>query len=176
MTDRPIIMSGPMVRALLDGRKTMTRRLAWRRRRTTDGHPNDSLAHSSWMRVRPGDRLWVRETTIRTPAGTDYAATTNRAHYGAGGEIPKTPAIHMPRLASRVTLIVTATKMERLQEISAEDAEAEGVRCDMSSWTFVRHFQDLWERLHGPGSWEANPEVVAISFRVVKANIDRMAT
>src|SRR5262249_23521302 len=85
------------------------------------------------------------------------------------------PSIHMPRAASRLTLTVTATKIERLQAISSEDAEAQGGRCAMSAWTSVRHFQDLWERLHGADSWRANPEVVALTFTVARENIDRMA-
>lgn len=197
MTDRPIIFSGPMVRALLEGRKTMTRRLAWN---------NAGDRWSYWRRTRPGDRLWVRETwaDVNTACGPGigYRADSHfwqpdydGEDFGAGPSFnyDKYPGnysmwfddllsgspdhgwrspIHMYRWASRLTLVVTETKIERLQEISQVDAEAEGVKCDMSVRTFVDHFQKLWESLHGPDSWQENPEVVALTFEVHKCNID----
>ena len=75
--------------------------------------------------------------------------------------------MHMPRMDSRLTLIVTATKIERVQEISNEDAEAEGVKCG-------EHFKILWCDLYGYDSWDANPEVVALTFIIHKTNIDKM--
>lgn len=190
MTDRPIIFSAPMVRALLDGRKTMTRRLAWH------GGPKDEggvakiaeCRASPWLKARPGDRLWVREAwqRIHVPhAGAEwivFAAADNRTDYGGPWRSP----IHMPRRASRLTLVVTATKIERSQDISEEDAEAEGVFRHVAEHsldkvfrgergaTAIRYFQELWESLHGPGSWDSNPEVVALTFTVHKCNIDRM--
>lgn len=190
MVDRPIIFSAPMVRALLDGRKTMTRRLAEQIRKT---HPSNTSYDtyqlpSPWQKAKPGDRLWVREnwrvpgdcsaelestSTCTGPDDCEFAADF------AGMELDLRrwrPSIHMPRWASRLTLLVEAVKIERLQEISEADAEAEGVRAiaarpDAHALTV---FSGLWETLHGPGSWHANPEVVALSFLVEKRNIDQL--
>jgi hypothetical protein len=79
----------------------------------------------------------------------------------------------MPRWASRITLKVTGVKVERLQEISEEDAKAEGVKrpvkvCDDDGTSYTDGFGDLWESIHGPGAWEKNPWVAAISFERVK--------
>jgi hypothetical protein len=156
MTERPIIFSGPMVRALLADRKTMTRR----------------LATSPLRKCEPGDRLWVRESYSESHPGPVYKADNPNSD-GWGWR----PSIHMPRSASRITLEVTAVKIERLQEITPADAEAEGVFQHVAEYSIDKifrddraatarlYFLDLWEKLHGLGSWDANPEVVAISFR-----------
>lgn len=91
----------------------------------------------------------------------------------------------MPRWASRLTLIVTDVRVERLQDISEDDAIAEGVEevsddgpvltgipCGTIYADHRSAFRDLWNSLHGPGSWDANPWVAAITFRPVFANID----
>ncbi len=190
MTDRPIIFSAPMVRALLDGRKTQTRRLAWRARAHRVGQ---SPAPSPWQRVHPGDRLWVRETwclglDAPRPDGKEFAIYA--AEYRNPGEQtwrafkPWRPSIHMPRWASRITLHVEAVRVERVQEISEADAAAEGAPADWEpgvaralmqaiapAAAFSPHatgFARLWNTLHGPGAWEGNPEVVVLQFRVVK--------
>lgn len=248
MTDIPIIFSGPMVRALLDGRKTMTRRLAWgpRFQKAIDdegGYPGwrwkcwspgecswpgkkslvrmalpantnmliGHMAPSEWQKVKPGDRLWVRENLVPTTSGIDFAeggdecldlvaATTEQTAFwdrhalkrGDPINAPTVPSIHMPRWASRLTLVVTATKVERLQAISEPDAKAEGALyhdgrgIGHSGWrhdpdhgyvfsSAAGSFADLWVRLHGPESWMANPEVVALTFTVHKQNIDSLA-
>ena len=201
MTDRPILFSAPMIRALLDGRKTQTRRLAWRHDLVL---PNDPIP-TIWQSVKLGDRLWVRETwaahrnwdnvppsKIEHPdyAGIWYATSPPRVTpYGKWR-----PSIHMPCWASRLTLVVTATKRERVQEISNDDAVAEGAfesgrigddpmhdRWTMTGegwrWPVPWHaFQVYWQSLHTkPGArWEDNPEVVALTFTVHQCNIDRM--
>lgn len=149
MTDRPILMSAPMIRALLEGRKSQTRRLAWRQNWAPgiecehgyDACPEcDKPKPTIWQKVRPGDRLWVRETwcTERVydklpPRDLPSGASINwRA--GSGNLWPLTSnlwgrtrqSIHMPRWASRITLEVTATKLGRFHEISESDAEASG--------------------------------------------------
>ncbi len=215
MPDHPIIFSAPMVRALLDGRKTQTRRLAWRERKCSGGPINDGggqmdyvepsmvRSPSPWKRVQPGDRLWVREAWC--PNALTYGQS---AHYRADGKhvvlddgdgftvtnrdgferSPWRPSIHMPRWASRLTLHVEAVRVERQQAISEDDAGAEGVtdfakmraiaphedlaECQTRLRWRQREFAMLWDRLHGPGAWEANPEVVVLTFRVQRGNID----
>jgi hypothetical protein len=202
MTDIPIIFSGPMVRALLGGGKFMTRR----------------LATSPLRKVKPFDRLWVRESlthitsdpvtaedcslhcyTASIPPGMD-SANPYEDNYLIAGEFaalkPKNiPSIHMPRWASRLTLIVHEVKFENIRDISNADAIREGVASWRSGWSqkeaalaFLngteaaaeteqgtvaqRLFYLLWTSLHGEDSWKENPEVVALSFRVIRANVD----
>lgn len=182
--DKPIIFSAPMIRALLDGRKTMTRRLAWRTFKARDGAyagVADERALSPWQRVKPGDRLWVREAWSLTGEFSDATSKYLRGFYSPERVLGRhlrhradadgydeasqawRPSIHMPRWASRLTLTVTATKIERLAAISDADARAEGV-ADKAA------FFDLWWTLHKPGD-DANPEVVALTFTVEKRNI-----
>lgn len=186
MTVRPIIFSGPMIMALLAGRKTQTRRLI-----------TSPLNH-----CEPGDLLYARENFAIVPAtahrmSDDIAQTvcpTDRdfaAIYAAGWNrsIPKwRPSIHMPRWASRVALDVTDRRAQRLQSITDEDAIAEGVQKSMGGmwcggphnahgaprqWNTPRQaYFDLWDTLHGEGAANDNPEVCALTFTVHKANID----
>ncbi len=143
MAERPILFSGPMVSALLAGTKTQTRRAvklkAWH---TVEERDNGQ--HWPWMYDgernadywlpcpygQTGDRLWVRETHMDLGAcflyRADAAAETERTLVAPGQ--PWRPAIHMPRAASRITLEVTGVRVERLQDISEADAEAEGKR------------------------------------------------
>ena len=203
MKERPILFSAPMVRAILDGRKTQTRRVVkgdhggpttWVER---DGlwHPcADVLCRGALDAVGPGvrcpygqrgDRLWVRETWC--VADPDYA------HYPADGRplrsddrwawyrategdlveytnnrSPWRPSIHMPRWASRLTLEVTGVRVERLQDLSEEDARAEGVEPLGSLGRVPPHingFADLSEQINGAASWDANPWVWVVEFR-----------
>lgn len=207
MKEHPILFSAPMVRAILEGRKTQTRRVVKpqptfdRRGVTAAGWAErDGL----WMfpnvapevRIRcpygqPGDRLWVRETTHRRPmlnilTGEPLAPKYDGGAYSADDQDVLTPddfdicwwysrkvcpAIHMPRWASRIDLEVTGVRVERLQDISEDDARAEGYaqhgdavdQMAPSSW-----FSGLWESINGPGSWDANPWVWVVEFRRVK--------
>lgn len=217
----PIIFSAPMVSALLDGRKTQTRRIAWHSETDKkkmsflcDGERPNPLARKArgfgvqmggeywlrptpWVGVKPGDGLWVRETFCYGPVDDDpiYYRATDQVQSVVDGDgftitnkdgsekSPWRSPLHMPRWASRLTLIVTATKVERLQDISEADAKAEGLEWVSGTYgikgiaaTWVAgargSFSELWKHLHGPDAWDANPEVVAIAFRVVKANID----
>lgn len=214
MTDRPILMSAPMVRAILreieqpGSGKTMTRRLAWRERKMSNAMRQamidtgvNPLVPTIWQSVRPGNRLWLRETW-RTHAMFDAIRpsdlTTASIHYDCDGPVKsgKTRvSIHMPRRYSHITLIVTATRMERLQEISEADARAEGITrteevvCPLyRSGAFDRQgeitalsartcFARLWDHIHRkPGHrWEDNPGVVPVTFVPHLANIDAMA-
>lgn len=192
MTDYPIIFSAPMVRALFDGRKTMTRRLAWRvakRSKDFPGVVGSFLVKSPWQNVKPGDRLWVRENfavidggTIRDGAGGAMDYVDTEIIYAADRKpyTKITPCIHMPRRLSRLTLIVTATKIEPLQAITEDDAMAEGAPLAVAGVDSRRGpirmyrtgFVALWRDLHGPDAWMENPDVVAVSFRVIQSNVD----
>lgn len=142
MTDRPIIFSGPMIRALIEGRKTQTRRVLKPKGHASlfSGEWSDNYVlcdeNSAWrnqdIRYALGDRLWVRETwaktsicpiveTIDNPWFV-YRECDNRCDYGG----PWKPSIFMPRAASRLTLTVTDVRVQRLQDISNKDARAEG--------------------------------------------------
>lgn len=202
MTDIPIIFSAPMVQALLSSRKTMTRRLAWRPARKGESTAEGSrltyeganfvkqvtghFRPSPWRNVKVGDRLWVRENHRLTDCEcTEACRGAGHVWYDASDEGYRNvannklrPSIHMPRWASRLTLVVTGTKVERLQDISKADVMAEGILdrdgAPMADVYAGWHepFAALWTRLHGKESWDENPEVVALSFSVVKANID----
>jgi len=224
MNNRPIIFSAPMVCALLEGRKTPTRRILKPQPYECDGrwwivdrHSGDCYL-DMWARgdvgcrpFLPGDRLWVRENLavvanwdhiFYAATGCDHdkiaiedehAASIHQRygdHYNAQDE-KRVPSIHMPRWASRLTLIVTDVKAVRLQDISEEDARAEGcfvgkatgrifenatsMRLGGNEWASARDwFADLWESINGPDAWDANPWVIAISFAVQHANIDQI--
>ncbi len=218
MTDRPIIFSAPMVRALLDGRKTQTRRVLGNSG-PGRGRSNIFSAQIGWSdsyvldpgnanwRERdtpyaPGDRLWVREAFSYESLDVDRNGFMPPWYWADGnpesGDFtrPK-PSIHMPRWASRLTLLVTDVRVQRLQEISDDDARAEGIEPLKSgrgyydptvshdqSRSIVRFgqycslathaFSALWDSIHGPDAWDANPWVAAISFTVHRCNIDTM--
>jgi hypothetical protein len=174
--DYPIIMSTPMVRAALDGRKTMTRRLAF---------------PVTWQKVKPGDRLYVRENIC-----IDYFGLGQHAYRAdwtplSADVVPEPkwrPSIHMPRACSRVTLLITATRIENLHAITEADCIREGIHHarppspsnfwtdDVStiSSTPRAAFAGLWEHLHGHGAWMQNPPVVVLSFAVRAGNIDAL--
>lgn len=175
MTDIPIIFSKPMVIALLEGRKRMTRRLAWLKANTKRG--SLGLAASPWRKVNAGDRLWVRENwrAVRARDGEKPREMLSaEVHYEADGP-PRDgapagklrPAIYLPRRFSRLTLIVEAVKIEPLHAMTIEDVIAEGIPQSAS----IGAFPALWDRLHGAGAWAANPEVIAIGFDVTERNI-----
>jgi len=177
MKERPILFSGPMVRAILDGSKTQTRRTF---KGTTEHkgpyNPAYMEAHqqaNGWGSIcphgTPGDRLWVRETWAHEKDGTGCSDDTGVLYRATdlgwddeGTGLRWRPSIFMPRAASRILLEITDVRVQRLQEISEEDARAEG--CEPFAYPRDR-FQGLWDTIHGPGSWHANPWVWAITFR-----------
>lgn len=198
MTDRPIICYPHEVRAMLDGRQTMLRRLAWQKPRIwfgDDSGPKEPvMVPTIWQRAEPEDVLYVREQFAVVPRTayarsdgvqqtlkpeSDWEAAIYREGWerSTGGFRWKSSS-QMPRWASRLTLTVTAARVERLQDISASDAEAEGIDLrgadPEAPWGLnaVLAFSSLWESIHGPGSWDANPEVVAITVTVERRNID----
>jgi hypothetical protein len=223
MAELPILFSAPMIIALLEGRKTQTRRLlkpqpeGWSPEpklteihRLKDGRPvcptevgavlgmgfaSEDGLNGFVSKYQIGDRLWVRETwqphslyADRAPRNVPPSIVFYRADGGYSPSMPWKPGIHMPRHASRLTLVVTDVRVQLLQDISEEDARAEGAAYEDSSeyggaggydgpskthWTAKSWFCDLWDSLKGPGAWDANPWVSAISFDVHQCNIDR---
>lgn len=223
MNEHPIIFSAPMVRAILAGTKSQTRRTCRGQRELSSIH---DFRLDGCPYGQPGDWLWVRESWqyanwteegepyIRYAAdGAQELFDVGRIPDGwfdrlediwAGLSTPENyaidnraadrrwrPSIHMPRWASRITLEVTGVRVERLQDISDADAEAEGlfkVEIDPGYWPkyganpftwaeAVEHqaecFEDprlayraLWEQINGAGSWDANPWVWVVSFRL----------
>ena len=142
MTDRPILFSGPMVRALMEGRKTQTRRV-FVPPPPFDFFDDISVELAAGVitpKYAPGDRLWVREAwrTLHTsdclaprhlaedPSKVTFEADSHRRNpLWAFGKLR--PGMFMPRWASRLTLHVTDLRVQRLQEISEADARAEGI-------------------------------------------------
>jgi hypothetical protein len=233
MTDRPISFKAPMIRALLDGTKTQTRRLIKPQpaddytkfagfiggreelRAVFASYEYQSTPVKSKVLFGVGNRLWVKEAWSGThvfkdtpPSQRESFATPDgpclrdELWYWADGdpqngdwEKPR-PSIHMTRWASRLTLIVTDVRVQRLQDISEADAIAEGVESTEhwrpkdvegkpfgDKWwddaTFWAHYPQLayaslWNHINGAGAWEANPWVVAYSFSVHVCNIDQM--
>jgi len=193
--ERPILFSGPMVRAILDGRKTQTRRVVknqeWYNLKGEYGDRLRSVDRCPYGTA--GERLWVRETwtpdhapfyphfpvAYRADAGFDYERNERGETYSpeqkAWFPYRWRPSIHMPRIASRITLEITGVRVERLQDISESDAIAEGVSNDMPiAWqtgddTPRGMFGELWESINGPDSWAANPWVWVIEFRKLEA-------
>lgn len=235
MRERPILFSAPMVRAILDGRKTKTRRIVknrgclpefrgpsgctddvtcwgWEDGETSDhiaiGAPDPETAHGLYLPCPygvPGDRLWVREAwavkrhepcleherdyqELCGPAVRYLADGTEIRHQGdrATGQgiyrglVEKgRPSIHMPRWASRITLEITDVRVERLNDISIDDAIAEGLEWVSptfgiggiaESWSQnpIDAYARLWENINGPDSWAANPWVWAVEFKRVR--------
>lgn len=155
---------------------------------------------SPWYKVKKGDRLWVRENLTCTGDGLwRWAADNSHIVLAEAGDYRRAamvaweqrqergsiPSIHMPRWASRITIEVEATKIERLQDISEEDAKAEGVDPAVAGWgagdpplplrSYRTGFVRLWQSLHDEESWLDNPEVVAIAASaVIQQNIDTL--
>jgi hypothetical protein len=119
------------------------------------------------------ERLWVRETWRRYGDGIAYRADYGDASFADEVHAPWKPSIHMPRCLSRITLEITGVRVERLKDISADDAYDEGAadwaaetQRNGNKWpNIVRAYQGLWESINGPGSWDANPWVWVLSFR-----------
>ncbi|AKR55752.1 Phage-related protein [Devosia sp. H5989] len=243
MADLPILFSAPMVRVLLAGTKTQTRRLIKPQPQLAPHHEPVRVERRSehrwvWMvctdrpayqfatgdqrsPIAEGDRLYVREEYYQfghwepvsgrlTAGGRQkwaFVADDPAILFSAPGDVrlgrhhsdPGTSAWHkrlgrfMPRWASRITLTVTDVRVERLQDISEEDALAEGVmrRPTGDFWVpGVEHpnpdfpylsrstaremYAALWDVINGHGAWAQNPYVVAYTFTVALGNIDQI--
>lgn len=194
MKERPILFSTEMVRAILDGRKTQTRRIMKCQperipEKSEMGQPgfwipfnaaqtmvrNEEMAWACPYGGK-GDHLWVRETfCFKYDWNTDAPAKPEAFYYRADDEphdtthIKWVPSIHMPRRASRITLEITNVKVERLNDISEKDVCSEGSSIAVSrgngTCDYRLHFKQLWESINGSGSWDENPWVWVIEFR-----------
>lgn len=198
MKEIPMLFSTPMVVAELDGRKTMTRRMK--------GLELVNMAPDKWSSIevdspfkpidifwfegdderiavrcpygQPGDLIYVRETWA--PAWNQVLYKANERYGKYEGQKWK-PSIHMPKEAARIWLQVTSIKVERLKDITEEDAKAEGVeKIDESIFCWKHYggkyagcsnaktsFQSLWQSINGDESWQANPWVWVVSFKVL---------
>ena len=202
MRERGILFNGPMVRAVLAGKKTQTRRIVkpqpdWDSPKpccetTRDGFQG-AVNRGMWScggtwtddedprrcpYGQPGDRLWVREAWNKFPPWEGYFYAADDHSFGIGEcddsdhiephDLRWKPSTNMPREASRLTLEITEVRVERLNEISEGDAEAEGCfALGDADCTAVEQFRRLWESINGPGSWALNPFVWVITFRRV---------
>ncbi|EBJ9551772.1 hypothetical protein D1W74_19910 [Salmonella enterica] len=199
MNERGMIFNAEMVRAILDGRKTQTRRPV--KFPLIDKNMGCELAgnelagelaaHNYWNSPygKPGDSIWVRETFRVHSRATDVATLVYRASVRnswteqthrvpiAVCDKPATPekwtpSIHMPRWASRILLEITDVRVERLRDLSEEDAKSEGITPPaggvLPGWEYRINFRDLWMDIYGTDSWEANPWVWVIEFKRVE--------
>jgi len=203
--ERPILFSSEMVRAILDGRKSMTRRVVRPQPDSVaafqDGLPTEAY-YGGWPKGgyakdlicpygQPGDRLWVRESFWAVEVedqGIGNQFLVYDEEFVGSNPKPKElrptlhllaqplrwghhPSIHMPRWASRITLEITAVRVERLKDITVTDAQAEGVtplgvKGDGRRWRAA--FRELWDSINAKRKalgWDANPWVWVISFR-----------
>lgn len=195
MNEKPILFNSEMVQAILSGRKTQTRRIISEKTLHLFGvaasagqcHPIelcDQRSQSYYLDFcplgKPGDQLWVREAFaagLCTESTLAYRAThkTEDLEEGWGETIKWTPSIHMPRWASRINLLITGVRVERLRDISEQDAMAEGCAYGKGNGEIdlaVRpenHFPTLWASIYGAESWQANPWVWVIEFERMEA-------
>lgn len=191
MKEHPILFSGPMVRAILAGTKTQTRRVV-KPQPVLPPDIDPAILPAAWeageIDVRcpygvPGDRLYCRETWApfdetamrdRDPSMIFYRADDERQMETDGSW---RPSIHMPRWASRITLEITDVRVERVREISEADAYAEGCNDDGHPYispfggrAVLNNYAALWNQINGarPGcAWADNPYVWCVSSRRV---------
>lgn len=208
--ERPILFNAEMVRAILDGRKTQTRRVIkpqpnWIAEpnipfKTNDADPKGII---KCPYGQPGDRLWVRETATYSKYGAlwgafDHAEVKVEYHAGCAPDCNpydvqyimvyddvknnfkpgKKPSIFMPRWAPRIFLKVVSVRVERVQDISDEDAKEEGVK-KSGGWNAdeteckINHrgpFSHLWDSINkkrGFG-WDVNPLVWVVEFKRIE--------
>lgn len=188
--ERWIALRPHEVRGVLSGRQTQLRRVVtpqpvksdgwvgghyWERRRATMWKPSECWSIRDLPQFcpygKPGDRLWVREAWRLREIGEDWSrdcgtGVAYRATDPDGRAEKWRSSLHMPRWASRITLEVTGVRVERLQDISHDDACAEGIESTRGgALACIERYRRLWESINGPGSWDANPWVWAVSFK-----------
>ena len=189
MKETGLMFKAPLVRAILEGRKTQTRRIAKPVRHPDLGnvyspgalvleHEPQHVINRACPYGQPGDRIYVRETFSQHPEWGQLAFRADGEEFeDADGWLwePKwMPSIHIPKDLARIWLEVTGVRVERLQDISEADALAEGARFELASIdsvrigataSFLSGFRNIWESTGG--DWDANPWVWAIDFKVL---------
>lgn len=200
-TEHPILFSTPMVQAILEGRKTMTRRIV-RTPKNKGEYKGIGIVESngilfaifqdpekSWVSEglkfpygMIGDKLWVRETFFDCSKFKDYPLfnqqLTNyifKADNTSIGEHKWKPSLFMPKAAARIWLEITGIRVERLHEITEEDAKSEGAEFQLwqtlnntDTTSYKNGFTSLWLHINGDESWNANPWVWVIEFKRIE--------
>jgi hypothetical protein len=175
-----------MVRALLDGKKTQTRRVIkdpdFYGCTTGDcSHGTSGECQAAMSRLckygQAGDHLWVRETWKHDHQlsgggiprlGISYGKAITWKE-GGRGDGPWKPSIFMPRWGCRILLEIVDVRFEPLQTISVQDAIAEGAQDDPRQGA-IFNYRELWEKINGAGSWDDNPWVWVIEFKRIPEN------
>lgn len=189
MKETGLMFKAPLVRAILEGRKTQTRRIAKPVRHPDLGnvyspgalvleHEPQHVINRACPYGHPGDRIYVLETFSQHPEWGQLAFRADGEEFeDADGWLwePKwMPSIHMPKELARIWLEVTGVRVERLQDISEADALAEGARFELASIdsvrigataSFLSGFRNIWESTGG--DWDANPWVWVVDFKVL---------
>ena len=189
MKETGLMFKAPLVRAILEGRKTQTRRVAkpvkhpdlgnlYTPGALAMGREPQHVIDRACPFGQPGDHIYVRETFSRHPKWGQLAFRADGEEFeDADGWLwePKwMPSIHMPKELARIWLEITGVRLERIQDISEADALAEGARFELASIDSVRSgatasflsgFRNIWESTGG--DWAANPWVWAIDFKVL---------
>jgi hypothetical protein len=194
--EHPILFNGEMVRAILEGRKTQTRRVILPQPTKQDGKtwlaligdnaymysgqkPNGEFWQMPIFKCpygQPGDRLWVRETwrEVGSAMMSDDSIPKLKCdvRYCADDPLdgPWRPSIHMPRWASRITLEVVAVRVEKIQDITPNDCRAEGMPATNTDIGARYAFGMLWNIINASRGygWDANPFVWVVEFKVVE--------
>lgn len=187
MKERGMIFNDEMVRAILGGNKTQTRRIAEEKFYGRAVAAELLAKHCPYG--QPGDRIWVRETYRVHGKATDVATLVYRASVRNSWteqthRVPVdvcnkpvsekwTPSIHMPRWASRILLEITDVRVERLHDMSEADAKAEGAtpatyKITPPEAVYRVGFGDIWRSIYGQDNWLSNPWVWVIEFKRIQ--------
>lgn len=186
MKEHPILFSTPMVQAILEGRKTQTRRIVKPQLNENLHLCRDLVAeYNNGILIKcpygkKGDLLWIRESwqfDKKFPLSTEEPNKSAFTYFFKADKMDHVqrlikwrPAIHMPKDAARIWLQIEEVRVERLQDISEEDAKAEGIMVyeKGTDWLEAKFgFQILWETINGIESWHENPWVWVVKFKVL---------
>jgi hypothetical protein len=194
MKEKGMIFTGDSVWAILAWRKTQTRRIVKgvepfeELLEIEPGRYRHYLLEHGWLKTGPiitapyqvGQRVWVRESFACANDGivaffkADYTKDDSgeRAGWWMGesyiGDVKWHSPLYMPRWASRIDLLITGVKAERVQDIPEDDAYLEGITGGDSMGDPVGEYAKQWDTIHGPGAWDRNDWVFAYTFERVK--------